>query len=77
MAIYSLAELRPPLARQVDAVCMVTSLRHDEERHDSAGQADDEGQRPPEHTPVVLRPHARETDVGQYPQSRNARILNL
>ena len=54
---------------QVDAVCTVAPLSHGEERNDRAGKAEDERQRSPEHAPVVLRPHAGETDVGQYPQS--------
>ena len=33
------------------------------------GQPEDEGQCSPEHTAVVLHPHARKTDVGQYAQS--------
>lgn len=52
---------------QVDAVCTVAPLSHGEERNNRAGEAEDERQRSPEHTPVILRPHARETDVGQYP----------
>ena len=67
----------PSLARQVDTIRALTALGHCEERHESAGEAENKCQRPPHHAAMILRPHTRIANVGQHPQSGNASVANL